>query len=395
MATETASKDTLHKNASLLKISGMNCFTTKSNSISLSKRFSRNPAFNANTRELAFNLVNDSKKSFDSSMESEACFNSGDVSKRSFKQLATKGLVRRREVRGRCAREMGELQRTLKTVASENARLRQLSAEMMKEQQKHLETPSTIHSFYQNVVLPENEANIKCLKEKIKMLKMRLINAMTENEKLVRENERLKKAVSRYRGLACDQSRERKQDRSFIKDITPRKSFIQTASNRATAEDLSAALKFSKENLRLDIILCSLKKLSKAHTVKQLIEQLYSEMAILVKSCRIGVFLINRDIQELYYREQGLVQSTTMSKHVVDFVVNGNRSYSMQPVFSSVTGFKDVVRSEEAIAIPIVYARYGRRPELYMAVQLEFRNCGAEAKAANSKELLVSLPIRK
>jgi len=387
----------LYKNKTTLKISNLNYFTAKSNSMSLGKRFSRNPISNSirtNVKVLTNDHIDTLKKSFDSLIDTKVCVDSGESSKRSEKRL-----FRKREeskINKRYIKQIDELQNTLKAVSTENLKLRQLHVEIIKEQQNKLETPSTIHSFYQNIVLADNEQNANRLKEEIEKLKISLVTAAAENEKLVKENERLKRAIERYKELIYSKEKEKNYGKAknklyntFIKPNTMRKSIDQIVSNRGTIVSKEITFKFSKENLRLDMILCSFKKLSRTHSIKELIKQLYNEMGILLKSCRMGIFLINKDMQELYYKEHGLVKSTTMDKCVVDFVVNGNNNYSMQPLFNSIHNFKDVIRTTDSIAIPIIYAKHEKKPELHMAIQLEYKS--ADPKKIRTKELLVFL----
>ena len=102
-------------------------------------------------------------------------------------------------------------------------------------------------------------------------------------------------------------------------------------------------------------------------------------------------FIINKNLQELYYKEKGLVQSITLNRSIVDYAVNGTINYSMKPIFSSTVGTKDIIRKSDSLAIPITYTKYGMKPELYMMIQLEWKNFSTDSKTAYSKELSVYL----
>jgi regulator of replication initiation timing len=289
-------------------------------------------------------------------------------------------------ITSRYAKEIDELRASINTLSSENDKLKLLNREIVRKKQNSMEKPSTIHSFYQNIVIPDNEQQIMHLNKIIDKLKEQVIQLAADNGKLKKENERCKMIIARYREILLEQERNL-QDGAVDRGKLDRRVTKNTDRNSCLTETVST--KFgggisAKENIRLDMILGSLKKLSRANSLKELLDCLYKEAAILIKSCRVGIFIINPNLQRLYQNNQGVVKSITMNMKVVDFVINENNNYSMKPAFPSIEAANNVIRKNDVLVIPILDSI----SDTNLVIQLEPKN---EAKIINSKEFLVSI----
>jgi regulator of replication initiation timing len=61
-----------------------------------------------------------------------------------------------------------------------------------------------VHSFYQNVLLPDADKQIEALFYEIQEMKDQLKSSKSERTKLRKENKELKKIIERYRKIVGD-----------------------------------------------------------------------------------------------------------------------------------------------------------------------------------------------
>eukprot|EP01022_Parablepharisma_sp_SALTPOND_P021576 TRINITY_DN4284_c5_g1_i1.p2 TRINITY_DN4284_c5_g1~~TRINITY_DN4284_c5_g1_i1.p2 ORF type:complete len:451 (+),score=42.32 TRINITY_DN4284_c5_g1_i1:1633-2985(+) len=312
------------------------------------------------------------------------------------------------------AKEIEELRTTLQSVTIENEKLRRLSKEIMLDHHQKREMASTVHSFYQNVVLADTEQNVTLLKSTIDDLKSKIAELITKNLQLQEENKKLKVTALRYRELAMSQIPNKSQkpleeaspDRLFnylakreSTDKSPEMSRFRPTANASedsgsvVGNSIAAGIKASKENVHLEMIYTSLKRISKTGSLKALIEALYRELAILLKVHKVGVFIIDPNLRKLYQKEQGIVQTMYVGKTNIDLALNSSVNYFIKPAFGSCAAAKNSIRNNEAIVISVTGSRAKLGSELYLAVQLENKHTHIESRGNYENELWVTLKL--
>ena len=83
-------------------------------------------------------------------------------------------------------KEFNNLKNMLETTFLENEKLKRLSKEIMLDKAQNREMASTVHSFYQNVIMVDNMHNVNELKAKIEELRNTIAKLTIENNKLKR-----------------------------------------------------------------------------------------------------------------------------------------------------------------------------------------------------------------
>jgi len=289
-------------------------------------------------------------------------------------------------------KEMQELRKSLDKVVCENKNLKTLSKEMMSSRE---ESHSMVHSFYQNVILPDSKQDIEDLQVIIKQLKSKIIELMASNGKLRKENELLKGTIMRYKEVSARKAKSFRetlpQDKYSGQYSTRKQNPIRSVINNKDNKDqfinfLKSNAIFSKENVKLGMMGSALRRLAQVNTMKQLITTLYRELRILLKTCTTGVFIIDPDLQSIYQQEKGAVESITLDKSVLDFALTDLSLYPMKPLFNNISN--SIIRKPDAVSIPINDLRNGE--ETYLIVQLE--STQNEIKSFGNKEQWVILP---
>ena len=294
-------------------------------------------------------------------------------------------------------RKINELQDMLKTTTIENQKLKNLSKEILMEQNRRIKMGSTVHSFYQNVVLPDNEQNSELLKNNITELKTKIAELQFENDTLKSMNEKLKSKLIRYREFL---SRKLKSENSINEEIGLTKNDIlrnqimkKTRRNTLNDETSSTSSysvnvpKVSKENIFLDMLGGSLKKMAKTNTLFDLISKLHQEIQILLKICKIGMFIVDPNLHKLYLKENGKVHLLTFHKTPIYFVLDRNTECIIKPIFIPLEPGKSSMRDNKTIVVPIFGKNSKLKSELYMTVQIE---SGTEIKTNRENESWVN-----
>lgn len=297
---------------------------------------------------------------------------------------------------------IGELRKSLDKVMGENRKLKVLSREIMSSRG---DGHGVVHSFYQNVILPESKQSVEELKEAVEKLKRGLSEAEAKSKKLKKENELLRGIVARYREIILNKRSLGSYREVLINDkpletyklnSARNQSSIRSAtSNRDESGQLLSFMKsstvFSKENVKLEMMAGSLRRLAQTSTIKELVSALYRELGILIKPCTAGIFIVNSELQNLYQQEKGTVQSITLNRLVVDFAFPGLSSYAMKPLFASMDKANTVIRKPDCISLPVNDLKHEADSEPYMIIQLE--NTHNSCKAPCEKEQWVILLI--
>jgi len=305
-----------------------------------------------------------------------------------------------------------ELRSTLASITLENEKLRMLSKEIMLDSEQHREMASTVHSFYQNVMMVNSEQNVMYLKQQIEELKKKISDLTADNLKLKEENKKLKSATLRYRNIALfhnNEIQDSKVNKSHIlhrnnneqsipsikdfpyastkKDDSLETSTIRSIEGGAKIQHTSTVISddigsigtgsislshASKENVHLEMIATTLKRISKCHSLKGLIETMYRELSILLKVHKIGIFILDPDLRKLFTKEQGLCNTVNIGKTNADLAINpAIGSIKMKAAFISIQGAKHSIRKPEVIVLPVLGTRNRQESEVYLAVQLE------------------------
>jgi len=279
------------------------------------------------------------------------------------------------------SQEIDKLHTTLKSITLENKKLKQLSIEIMNNIHQNSEIASTVHSFYQNLVLPDKEQSVSRLEEYIQDLKTKIIDLTKTNNELRKENTRLKIIMMRYRKLATENLSEQNSSNHITK---PRHESTIKSSAQGF-DDKYFTTKFIRENAYLDMIANSFKRISKANTIRTLISIFYQELSILLNTCKVGIYIIDPNLQSIYKKEKGLVQAMLVNKMIIEYALNKNNV--MLPFFTSIEMAKGILRTSNTISIPIMGLRNN---ELYLVLQIESRSL---LKTQEDKEVWVKNEI--
>jgi len=261
-----------------------------------------------------------------------------------------------------------QLQSTLENVKMENQKLKQLSTEIIMNKDMR----STIHSFYQNVVLPDNKTNIMILEEKIRNYKTEVAKLTADCNKLKKENNRLNKIIAYYKELEVSRFKIKTSGKMIIKTKLPSK----LEKNE---------LETQQQRDYIDSILSSLRRIAKANTMRVLIDVLYKELEVLFKRCKCGIFIVNPKLQKLYQKENGKAKPITLESFIVSLAINGKEQNTIRPIFTTLGMIKDITRTNEAITIPIIKQNSALEKDVYLVIQLE----GFKLKLIHDSELLV------
>jgi monoamine oxidase len=230
--------------------------------------------------------------------------------------------------------EIGKLQIALENISLENKKLKLLysnQGKIMYEQQRNCSAGSTVHSFYQNMVLPESEQNIAILKNNIEELKAKIANLKELNTKLQKENDKLKVINARYKGLVYNQSNAHdvKGRRLYLdsRGVTWkfRRGTLQheeDANSLIRNESITTGTKLIKDNAHLDLISNSLQHIAKASSIRVLIEILYQELDILLNRHKVGIFIMNPELQVMYRKDKGRSQIITVKKCIIELALH-------------------------------------------------------------------------
>jgi len=285
-----------------------------------------------------------------------------------------------------------KLQSSLEAANLENKRLREFSVGIMRR--STLNDAGEVHSFYQNVVIPENEKNISLLRTAIKTLNKKVFELETENKKLKKENRCLSIRINNLKACLAKKLEDTKlhtlDDRDIAKALNTRRSITKlngtNLNHSISAANMALAMRGMKENVHLELIWGSLKKISKANSLTSLIESLYQELGVLIKSNNVGIFIIDPTVRKLYIKEKGKLQSMRFSKYIIDMALSDCTNYIAKPAFNSLGDINIILRTEKSITIPI--SALQSKSTVYLSVQLDAKGTNSEEE---NRELWVRL----
>jgi len=241
------------------------------------------------------------------------------------------------------AKDVNQLKTMLETTVQENQKLKQLNKEIMFDKSHSRQMASTVHSFYQNVILTENKHNLNELKDTIEELREQLTELSIDNQRLKKENKKLKASLANYKRLV---------NKLSVDNILMCKDSMQvTTKCELNVPDT------------LDSLHNLLKKISNTLTISELIKVLYRDMDKLVEGNKVGVFIVEQKLRILYAKEQGRVELVTAGTYTVDFAIPPT-FFLMKPAFIPC---KTIKKSVSALSIPIL----GINSELYLLIQIE------------------------
>lgn len=284
------------------------------------------------------------------------------------------------------SRRIEKLQSSFEAVNLENRRLRELSTEIMRS--KDSNNGGEVHSFYQNVVIPEVEKNTVVMKGTIRNLNKRIFELEITNAKLKKENKRLATRVSYLKECLA----KKLDDSSLItldygditKTLNTKRSLTrlseasQNLNDTTSIAETTSALRGMKENVHLELIWGALKKLSKTTSLTGLISSLYQELSILIKGCNIGVFIVDPTAKKLYRREKGKLQPMSFGKYIIDLAVGDYANHVAKPAFNSLGDVNVILRTEKSITIPI--SSLQAKNSALLSVQLDNKLGSLEGK---------------
>ncbi len=259
---------------------------------------------------------------------------------------------------------------------------------------------STVHSFYQNVYLMDNEMNVEMLKTGIEEQKRRVSLVMADNLKLVENNRQLKSVLSRYRGITRDfqvqgkkscgnsptghglqylskTTDKRESSVDYPLPLPSGKDSTKLKQSAEPSEDFSfptpTVPHTSKENVHLGLMGAALRKISKATSFHRLIDVMYKELAVLLRAPKLGIFLLDPQIRRLFQRERGEFQTMHAGKITVDLATNESTfaNYNMRPAFGSYSSAANGIRKADTIVLPVRGTMSSLGEDIYFAVQVE------------------------
>jgi len=379
----TSPKNLLCGNNKIFRITGFNPYSSKTRPISVSDQPSKSR--DPKEHQTKFNrtphkrIVRNYKRSLHSSVHGSKDFGKLSMTAKNGFRITKSGQQSPKLKDSHIdnyIKKIGELESNLEYMVSENKKLKLLSKEIMKKQ----EAPSTIHSFYQNIILADNQQNISQLKNEIEILKAKTIKLTLVNNKLRKENKRLESLLLNYREL-CKQpiTNEQHIEISIKKNLD-----LKNEDSTSVLNCSKATILVSQEDMRLNTIIRYIKKIATVNSIKELINVLYTGLSILVKPSKVGLFIINTELQRLYQKEKGEIKTITVDKAVVDYVIHDIPTFTMSPIFANIEDAAAIIRKPDAISIPISDLT---KSELYFVVQLEATQ--DEYKSIHARNLLV------
>jgi hypothetical protein len=287
----------------------------------------------------------------------------------------------------RSSREVNieRLQNSLEVVSLENKRLRDFSIGIMRSNTSN--DAGEVHSFYQNVVIPDNEKNTLLLKTTIKALNKKVFELEMENKKLKKENRCLSIRVNHLKECLAKKLEDTTLNildyRDIPKTINTKRLVTRLSdislNDSVSVTDTVSEMKGMKENVHLELIWGSLKKISNANSLTSLIGNLYQELGVLMRSSNLGIFIIDPMLKKLYKKEKGKLQSMSFGKYIIDLALSECTNYIAKPAFNSLENINIILRTDKSITIPITAIQ--SKSTVYLSVQLD-------TKATNSPEVI-------
>ncbi len=283
---------------------------------------------------------------------------------------------------------------------------------------------STVHSFYQNVYLPDAELDVDQLKNTVREQRTKATDLAAENARLRGANDKLVGLLQKYRSIVRElqgkitllekgpEPRKRNKppllsistdyvgsiDTSEIAlenthrsepphSVTATPGRLSVAESNATTKtvspaphDINAGTTIAEadmeedgeedEGLELLTGVCkSMRRIVHAASAKQLVEGLYLELAALFRPKRLGIFVIDKQLRRLFQKEKGVVTPISINRESIDLAVNEQTqaNCSMCPAFSSLSVLKSSFKKGSTLVIPA----QGQHGTPYLALQID------------------------
>jgi len=257
-------------------------------------------------------------------------------------------------------KSLNELQGLLKTTTLENIKLKRLNKELVIDKYNNKEIASTIHSFYQNIVLPENNESIEEMQKVIDELKEKITDLVVENTQLKKNIKKYKSIINRYRDIVTS-SKSRNADKEVMN-----KTFIVKQPVQVNEQST-----LNTQNVFLDMLCGTLQRISNANSASKLISTLYKEIKVLLKLHKIGIFIIDPSLKKLFQKEKGYVQTINVGKKRIDLALPDKTSYLIKPAITPYEVGNNSVRNNKVIVLPITGSKSKLESGLYLMIQLE------------------------
>ena len=283
-----------------------------------------------------------------------------------------------------------ELQKLLKKVLSENARLKKVNKEILISPLTDKETANDVHSLHKKVVIPDNEKNMNELEKEVKTLNLKLNDVIIKNTKLLNENKKLKASINRYREYMA--TRVNIISKKLIKDLSNNSMVDSKKASLLNESDSlisSKHIEASKGNIYLDMMYGALKRISNARSIYKLIKTLYQEIKVLLRLHKIGIFIIDPNLIRQYNKEQGRVQTILVSGNLIALAITDQLSYIIKPTFIISGNLKSTIRSNNTIVVPINGRKSKIESNLYLVVQIEDTMIHKDANSIYENEIWV------
>lgn len=265
------------------------------------------------------------------------------------------------------SKNFSTLRGLLETTTLENLKLKKLNKELIMDKYNNKEVASTIHSFYQTIVLPENNESIEEMRKVIEELKERVTNLTAENARLRDDIRKRKSIIMRYRELIARNAPAHTVEPSAQPKASPRK--LSSYANELNPSIVN--IQSPKENVFLDMLCGALKKISSADNASRLIETLYQEIEVVLKVHKVGVFIVDPSLKKLFQKQGGKIQTVSLGKRKADLALHENTSHTIRPALIPVDLGGNFMRDSKTIVVPVAGLKSKLESGLYLMVQLE------------------------
>eukprot|EP00826_Nyctotherus_ovalis_P011817 TRINITY_DN1307_c0_g1_i2.p1 TRINITY_DN1307_c0_g1~~TRINITY_DN1307_c0_g1_i2.p1 ORF type:complete len:403 (-),score=94.14 TRINITY_DN1307_c0_g1_i2:828-2036(-) len=259
-------------------------------------------------------------------------------------------------------KEVKGLREALVKAREENSELRMANRGMTLGQK---EASSIDYSLYQNIFPVESELRTQSLRRKITGQKDELNNLMAENGRLKNENGKLLAELKKYKGIVkeeCKQGRFKSTEFATNVKIELRRLKSRNKGSKSFTESSATTSEKLKD---------SASKMTNASSLRQLIDVLYAELNLLIRPTKLGIFIINNHLKDLYQKEQGIACSFAFAKTYIDLAIS-HYNDGISPMFKSVPSGRIYNKDKNILLIPI-----GRKA-IYLVIQAELKTACKE-----------------
>lgn len=272
-------------------------------------------------------------------------------------------------------KEVKGLREALVKVREENSELRTINRGMMLGQK---EASSIDYSLYQNIFPVESELRTQSLRRKIAEQRDELNNLMAENGRLKNENRKLLAELKKFKDIVreeCKQGRLKSTEFSTNVEVELRRLKSRNKASKSFTESSATTSEKLKD---------SASKMASAASLRQLVDLLYAELHSLIKPAKLGIFITNNHLKDLYQKEQGIACSFAFAKTCIDLAIS-HYNDGIAPLFKSVPSRRTYNKDINLLLIPI-----GRKAS-YLVIQAELKDSTKKAAFKEKAEDLGAL----